>query len=128
MAESDVPTAYLPTIHSIDRGSAPYIETRMVIFTYRPRESTRFVALRFEHENYAVIHPYSINAKSIYVLVYEPPEGLDRLVYRVSVDGLWMHDPENPVWVKDIAGRRHSIVDLAGLVSPPISSLVNSHV
>lgn len=119
-ADTTVPPSYLATIHSIDHERAPYIENRLVVFTYEPRESTRFVALRFEHEHYAVVHPYAVNANDIFVLFYGPPEGLDRLVYRMSVDGLWMHDPSNPASITDVEGRRYSVVDLAGHGPAPV--------
>ncbi len=120
VAETQVPSTYTPTIHSIDRERAPFIQNRHVVFTYEPSASARFVALRFEHENYAVIHPYSVNVKNVFVLVYEPPQGTERLVYRVSVDGLWKHDRANPSSITDLAGRRYSVVDLREIGEPPL--------
>jgi len=103
----------------LGRAVAPYPRDFWVVFSYRPVSSARFVAVRFEHEGYSVLHPLALNEKSTFVLVYRPPATLDRLTYRMGVDGLWMRDPANPVYTTDSFGTEYSQVDLSGLFPAP---------
>jgi hypothetical protein len=92
------------------------VRDHWVVFTYRPTSSARYVALRFEHESYAVLHPFQLNQKKIFVLVYPPPAGMEELTYRISVDGMWMSDPANPDVTVDTFGTEYSHVDLTDLL------------
>jgi hypothetical protein len=117
-AVSDVgaPPYSLTTEVQIMRSSAaPLVREHWVVFSYRPSSSARYVAARFEHESYSVLHPFKLNEQKVFVLVYRPPEGLDELTYRISVDGLWMRDPANPEYSKDSFGTEYSHVGLEEL-------------
>lgn len=57
----------------------------------------RFVGAAFEHEGFAVIHPYERNQQGVFVLAYPLPlKAKAALAYRLVVDGVWMSDPGNP--------------------------------
>lgn len=119
-ATRDGPPYSLTTEVQIMRSSAaPLVREHWVVFSYRPTSSARYVAARFEHEGYAVLHPFRLNEQKVFVLVYRPPEGLDELTYRISVDGLWMRDPANPVYSTDSFGTEYSHVGLEGLRPSP---------
>lgn len=109
------PHTVIAEINQLTRSAPPRIEDRWVIFTYRPAPSARYVALRFEHEDYAILHPMALNEKLLFVLVYEPPTGLGELTYRMSVDGMWMRDPANPDYTTDAFGTPYSRVDLSAI-------------
>jgi hypothetical protein len=117
--ESHPPHSLAAEVNVMSHSVEPFVSNQWVVFTYRPAPSARYVALRFEHEGYAVLHPFQLNEKKIFVFVYQPPEGLDRLTYRISVDGMWMRDPANPVFSTDAFGAEYSHVSLEGLAPPP---------
>lgn len=106
-------------VRIMSRSAPPLVRDHWVVFSYRPAPSARYVALRFEHESYAVLHPFQLNEEKVFVLVYRPPEGLDQLTYRISVDGLWMRDPANPEFSTDAFGTEFSRVGLEELRPAP---------
>jgi hypothetical protein len=57
----------------------------------------RFVGAAFEHEGFAVIHPFERNKQGVFVLAYRIPlKRSSPLVYRLIMDGVWTPDPSNP--------------------------------
>jgi hypothetical protein len=113
------PQSLSADVRFMSRSTAPKVQDHWVVFSYRPAPSARYVAVRFEHEDYAILHPFQLNEQKIFVLVYRPPEGLDRLTYRISVDGLWMRDPANPEFSTDAFGTEFSHVGLEALRPAP---------
>jgi hypothetical protein len=64
----------------------------------------RAVAAAFEHEGFAVIHPFDKNKQGIFVLAYPVPLlRTESLRYRLVVDGAWTTDPSNPSSASDPA-------------------------
>jgi hypothetical protein len=62
----------------------------------------RAVAAAFEHERFAVLHPFDRNKQGIFVLAYPVPLARkEPLRYRLVVDGAWMTDPANPAAERD---------------------------
>jgi hypothetical protein len=113
------PHSLVADVNLLGKAVPPWIHERWVVFSYRPTETARFVAVRFAHEDYAVLHPLEVNERGTFVLIYQPPPGLDTLTYRMSVDGLWMRDPSNPRHRTDSFGTSYSLVDLAALPAAP---------
>ncbi len=105
-------------IATLDTGIAPELYGSTVILAHRTAAPTRYVALRFRDD--PTLHVYGrITRRSttpggagtftIFVLALDlstvslPPDG--RLLYRVTIDGLWMPDPDNPARTFDQATR-----------------------
>ena len=114
-AQAPPPHSLRAEVDVMARAAPPFVRDSWVVFSYRTTASARYVALRFEHEGYRVLHPMALNQRNTFVLVYEPPAGLDRLTYRMSVDGLWVRDPANPHFSADAFGTEYSTVDLGDL-------------
>ena len=77
-------------------GGPPEIIVGRVFFSYSDKAPVRRVGIAFQHENFNKIHPFIRNEHNVFVLNYSPPAEIDRLVYRLVVDGLWITDPNNP--------------------------------
>jgi|GEM_PF-223520 len=64
----------------------------------------RAVAAAFEHEGFAVLHPFDRNKEGVFVLAYPVPLfRREPLRYRLIIDGAWMADPSNPAAARDIS-------------------------
>jgi hypothetical protein len=117
----------LPTpieMQSVERAGPPRFLNRQVLLCFAPdspAHPARLVGASFEHERYAVFHPYVRNANGIFLLLLDVPEGVESLTYRISVDGLWTHDPANPQRFEDDFGLVFSTFSLKG--APPKSLL-----
>jgi len=124
-AENASPSAERPPqsleaeVNIMGKSAAPFVRDHWVVFSFRPAPAARYVALRFEHESYATLHPLLLNEKKLFILIYRPPEGLARLTYRMCVDGMWMRDPANPDFTTDALGTEYSNVGLENLLPEP---------
>jgi len=112
---------------NITRSSAPVLRHRSVLFTYQQRAYARYVGVAFESENYQIIHSFEKNQYDVYVLLFDPPEDLGELKYRIVVDGLWMPDPKNENLVRDHRGNllsrfKYTLPKKSIVESPKISS------
>jgi hypothetical protein len=96
-ASAASPAAIDVAVRTIRTMQAPALVGDTLILTYRSPVRARFVGVRFYHELGSVLHVYSVNEQGVFVLDYPLPAGLDRIAYRIVVDGLWMTDPSNPV-------------------------------
>lgn len=127
---------YLDHLLTIKKAGAPELYEDAVIFTF-PSTSRR-VGIAFAHEGFSTVHWFkklmktanppeqttgSENKKApttpVYVdsgilfFVYEFPEGLKELRYRLIIDGLWVTDPNNPNYRMDSStGIVHSVLSL----------------
>jgi 1,4-alpha-glucan branching enzyme len=99
-------------IQSVTQAGPPRFLEHQVLFSYQPDRPARLVGARFEHEHYQVFHPYFKNENGIFLLLLDIPEGVDRLVYRIFVDGLWLPDPFNPESEQDQLGVSFSVFSL----------------
>ena len=98
--ESDT---YLSIVGDIIRVGAPKIIDKYVVFTATAK--ARHVAIAFEHEKYSKMHSFrrlvpdkeagSVLLEPVLFYIMELPEKMSMLKYRLVVDGLWTHDPEN---------------------------------
>jgi len=67
-----------------------------LILSYDRERPLRYVGAVFAHENFAERHIFYRNRHDVFFLVYELPEGIDEVEYRLVADGIWTTDPENP--------------------------------
>ena len=99
-------------IINIQQAEEPRIFEDHLFLSHEADRPVRFVGVAFSHENFSTIHPFIRNIHGIYVFIYPIPDALDRLVYRIVVDGLWMADPVNPERERDPSGIHLSSVTL----------------
>jgi hypothetical protein len=109
-------------IQSVARAGPPQFLERQVLFSYQSDRPVQLVGARFEHEHYQVFHPYFKNDNGIFLLLVDIPDGVERLVYRISVDGLWLPDPFNPKSEQDQVGVTFSVFSLAGAPAKTLES------
>lgn len=105
----------------------PLVREQGILFSYSSPQRARYVGVAFEHESYVKVHLFYRNENGVYVLYYRPPEGLNDLVYRYVVDGLWQPDPNSPEHIRDEHGTVFSRMPIAGVFpiamkSPIVSS------
>jgi hypothetical protein len=74
----------------------------------------RAVAAAFEHEGFAVLHPFDRNKQGVFVLAYPVPLlRREPLRYRLVVDGAWITDPANPSTARDaLSGVELSVAEV----------------
>jgi len=130
---------FIDHLLSIKKASAPEIFDDAVIFTFP--SSSRRVGVAFAHEGFSTVHWFkklmkventlepdtagqiaksrTQNSGLAYVdsgllfFVYEFPEGMKELQYRLIIDGLWITDPNNPNYRMDPStGIVHSLIPL----------------
>ncbi len=91
---------YQPSLHIdiklLEQAVPPRQRGEYILFSYSSADPVIRVGIAFQHEDYARIHSFKRNPQDVFVLPYNPPKGLERLVYRFVVDGTWMADPKNP--------------------------------
>lgn len=111
---------YTNMVLSIQKAGEPRIQGDYAIFT--SEHKYRFVGIAFDFEEYKTIHPFEIKhsedvdgniTHSVMFYALKIPENLNRLCYRVIIDGLWTTDPENPCTIYDsVNGLSLSVLDL----------------
>jgi Glycogen recognition site of AMP-activated protein kinase len=109
-------------VQSITSSQPPRMVDDVLLLSYKPQRPVRFVGVRFEHEAWKILHPYTVNEQGVFVLDYPVPEGVQEIRYRMVVDGLWMPDPANPVTAPDGAG---ALLSVYRLESQPLRLVVN---
>jgi hypothetical protein len=107
---------------SIDSSRPPRVLGDVLVLGFKPDRLSQFAGVRFAHEGWKILHPYSVNEEGVFVLDYEIPEGVREIRYRIVVDGLWMPDPGNPVTVTDASGVSFSVYTLE---KEPVRTIVN---
>jgi len=107
---------------SIDSSRPPRMLDDVLVLSLKPDRPSRFVGVRFAHEAWKVLHPYTMNERGVFVLDYPVPEGVREIRYRIVVDGLWMADPANPLTDTDAAGVPFSVYTLE---KEPVRTIIN---
>lgn len=99
-------------VKELDRAKAPIVRDGWLILSFDGVH--RFVGASFAHEGFAVMHPFEVNDRGVFVLAWRiPVEFRQRFGYRINVDGAWMADPNNPVRASfEGSGIGVSLVDL----------------
>lgn len=82
-------------IELLRTAEAPQTIKDRVLFSYSSPLPTRRVGIAFFHEDFRQVHTFMRNSNGVFMLIYQPPEDVEKLVYRLVVDGLWMADPTN---------------------------------
>ncbi len=94
---------YNNLVTSIKGVSSPYISGDYIVFT--AQYNSRFVGIAFDFENYKTIHPFYLHktinyegdiTSSWYFYILEKPKNIQKISYRLVMDGLWTVDPYNP--------------------------------
>ncbi len=90
-------------IDDIEQPCAPYVRDGYLIFT--ADKSARFVGIAFDYENFRIIHPFKrlshyetddgkpVDSVLFYITAY--PKNLEKVSYKLVIDGLWTTDPLN---------------------------------
>ncbi len=95
-------------INQIHNVQSPYINGSYIVFT--ADKSARFVGIAFDYENFRIIHSFSRlpiyeasddPVDSVLFYINEFPKELDRISYRLVIDGLWTTDPTNSQKIYD---------------------------
>ncbi|RPJ09063.1 MAG: hypothetical protein EHM28_02605 [Spirochaetaceae bacterium] len=107
-----------------EQAGPPEIFAGQLILTYQADRKLFFVGARFSHEDFAVLHSFAKNANNVYILMLPLPEGTSSIKYRLLVDGVWTHDPNNPAQERDQIGTILSVVNFAR--ANTISAMVDS--
>lgn len=114
---------------SLEEAMPPRIAEDHLILTALPDYDARYVTALFEHEieseSFPTQHVFRFNEQGVFLLAYPIPERILRsggeLRYRISIDGLWMRDPENPAFVERRLGTQFSIVSVPADPAEPVS-------
>jgi 1,4-alpha-glucan branching enzyme len=109
-------------VKSLATAQPPHMVNDVLVLSYASNPPPRFVGVRFEHESWKTLHPYTMNENRVYALDYVVPEGLREIRYRIEVDGLWMTDPANPLTDMDRLGTEFSLYTLE---KEPVRPIVN---
>lgn len=98
---------YGKLVEEISTAAQPVVKDNYIIFTAK---SARHVGIAFDHENYRYIHSFKKiireefkgeKTEPILFYIMTIPEKMNRIKYRVVIDGLWSIDPLNPDYVFD---------------------------
>ena len=110
---------------SAREASAPRIVGSSILFTYSFGEQSEgrihTVLAAFEHEAFRAQHAFQRNEQGVFVYLLPVPRNMDRLVYRIVVDGIWTTDPANPFTITDRWGVSLSTLDLPTETRRPTS-------
>jgi hypothetical protein len=109
-------------VMTLTAAQPPRMVDDKLILSYKPSHPVRYVAARFAHESWKILHTYARNEHDVFVLDYAVPEGVRDIRYRIVVDGLWITDPANPRVDSDAMGDEFSVVTLE---SEPVRPIVN---
>ena len=119
------PTALELKLRGVREAGPPELLGSRLLLTYKADRPVRQVAARFSLDDYRTLHVYRRADDGIFLLLYDLPEGVGELRYRITVDGLWMADPANPDREQDDFGTEFSRVTLK---EPPARLLDNPEV
>ena len=76
-----------------DTAIKPVIIQNTLVLSYASTDYIQSLSAAFAHENYSRLHTYERNAQGVFFLAFPLPENLDKLDYRIVVDGIWTTDP-----------------------------------
>ncbi|MDR3167665.1 MAG: glycogen-binding domain-containing protein [Treponema sp.] len=78
-----------------------------------------------ESQNNKRVDPY--RDSGLLFFIYDRPENMQELRYRMVIDGLWTTDPLNPLRITDPAtGLTHSLVSVSSQAPSPATGLAGS--
>jgi 1,4-alpha-glucan branching enzyme len=112
-------------VKSLAAAEPPHMVNDVLVLSYSSSPPPRFVGARFAHENWKILHRYTMNENKVYALDYVVPEGVREIRYRIEVDGLWMTDPVNTNIETDVIGTEFSVYTLE---KEPVRPIVNPRV
>lgn len=140
-AEDKVPLTdeeadYANLVTGISKVREPYIKDGYVVFT--AEKDARFVGIAFDFENFKTIHPYQKHVTytdagkvkdSLFFYALKLTKEMQKIQYRVVIDGLWTLDPTNENKGYDRStGLLLSIYDATREIPPATEQLKNGTV
>ncbi|MBN1648138.1 MAG: hypothetical protein JW874_08905 [Spirochaetales bacterium] len=99
-------------LSTLTEASPPVVLDDYVLFSYFSSEPVYLVGAAFEHESFRQIHSFMQNKFNVFVLLLPKPENTEKITYRLVVDGLWIHDPQNVNITRDSSGLRYSVISI----------------
>lgn len=105
---SDEELDYAEFVNTIKGVSSPYLKDNKIIFT--ANNDARSVGIAFDFENYKTIHYFKIKKQydlnneeinSFFFYVLDLPKTIQKVKYRLVIDGLWTLDPLNEKYSYD---------------------------
>lgn len=122
---------YANLVTGINTVQEPYIKNGYVVFT--ADKSARFVGIAFDFENYKTIHHYQKHniytdsgevKSSLYFYALKLTKDMQKIKYRVVIDGLWTLDPTNESRIFDRStGLLLSVYDATRDIPPATEQL-----
>lgn len=99
---TDEEADYANLVTSISKVREPYIKDGYVVFT--ANKDARFVGIAFDFEDFNTIHPYQKHntytdtgevRNTVFFYALKLTKDMQKIKYRVVIDGLWTLDPTN---------------------------------
>lgn len=99
---------YSNLVISIKESASPQVLDNCIIFTQE--NVYRNAGIAFDFEDFKIIHPFQIRktedidgniTNSVMFYILEKPENIDKISYKVILDGLWTTDPTNKNYFYD---------------------------
>lgn len=119
---------------SLKEASSPAIINDYVVFT--SKTGPGFVGIAFDFEEYKTIHPFRVKKiydeegkikTSLLFHIIKRPDNVEKINYRLLIDGLWTKDPLNDNTIYDwTTGLTISTVNL-GKQKPEITNVKDSN-
>ncbi|WP_407428582.1 isoamylase [Treponema sp.] len=90
------------TLNNISGVKPPYIDNNYIVFTYPV--SVNSIGVAFDFEDFRQIHYFKLRknysyegdvTSSYYFYILEAPKKLNRICYRLIIEGIWTVDPQN---------------------------------
>lgn len=101
-------------VRRAESAAPPQIVFDHLIISYYKTPFAKTAAIAFEHEQYTRLHSFVRNDNGVYFYVLplsRIPKGID-LNYRLIIDGLWQHDPQNPNQIRTRSGIHFSHISI----------------
>ena len=134
--QTDEEADYANLVTSINKVCAPYMKDGYVVFT--ADKDARFVGIAFDFENFGTIHPYQKHViytdtgdvrDSLFFYALKLGKEMQKIKYRIVIDGLWTLDPTNESKGFDRStGLQLSIYDATREIPPATEQLKDGRV
>lgn len=105
-------------VQTLEEATAPMIVADHLILSYDSDRPLRYVAAVFEHEDFATRHVFRRNRHDVLFLAYRLPDDVEKIRYRIVVDGMWSTDPNNPHFRRLATDVNISYVDVSDRPRP----------
>ncbi|WP_445435925.1 hypothetical protein [Candidatus Borreliella tachyglossi] len=99
----------------------PVVDSKRVIMFYPPDKGILKIFAAFDFDGYSKKYLFQKNQYGLFFVKVSLPHGLDKIKYRLVIDGVWTNDEynKNVVYDKDLIP--FSIIDILGIKSSYVS-------